>query len=103
MVGFRRAVAGTAITDWWDNGAKAIAFSRGDRGFVAINNETSVVAIDVSTPLEPGPYCDLLSGGGAAGGCAGDSVTVGPNGRITLNLAARSAVAVVAGTGPRTH
>src|SRR5439155_18705272 len=33
MVSFRAVVAGTGITHWWDNGANAIAFSRGDRGF----------------------------------------------------------------------
>jgi alpha-amylase len=103
MVGFRRAVAGEAVTDWWDNGANAIAFSRGDRGFVAINNETTAVAIDLPTGLAPGTYCDLLAGGLAAGGCAGGTVTVGASGRITLSLAARSAVAIVAGIGPRPH
>jgi alpha-amylase len=102
MVGFRRTVAGTAIMDWWDNGANAIAFTRGDRGFVALNNETTAVAIDVATPLVPGTYCNILSGG-AASGCAGGTVTVDTGGRIVLNLAARSAVAIVAGAGPGTH
>ncbi|MBI4545582.1 MAG: RagB/SusD family nutrient uptake outer membrane protein [Gemmatimonadetes bacterium] len=37
MVVFRRAVAGTDINGWWDNGANAIAFSRGKKGFVAIS------------------------------------------------------------------
>ena len=27
------------VNHWWDNGANAIAFSRGDKGFVAINDE----------------------------------------------------------------
>src|SRR5437899_7054022 len=31
MVSFRHAVAGTSINHWWDNGANAIAFSRGDK------------------------------------------------------------------------
>ena len=39
MVAFRRLVAGTDVNHWWDDGDNAIAFSRGDKGFVAINNE----------------------------------------------------------------
>lgn len=31
MVGFRREVAGTDVNHWWDDGANAIAFSRGAR------------------------------------------------------------------------
>ncbi len=39
MVAFRNAVRGTPVTDWWDNGNNAIAFARGNKGFVAINHE----------------------------------------------------------------
>ena len=39
MVAFRRLVAGSDVNHWWDNGANAIAFSRGEKGFVAINGE----------------------------------------------------------------
>src|SRR3989475_11157933 len=41
MVSFRHVVAGTDINHWWDDGANAIAFSRGDKGFVAINGGSS--------------------------------------------------------------
>ncbi len=41
MVSFRHVVAGTDITHWWDNGANAIAFSRGDKGFVALSREVA--------------------------------------------------------------
>jgi alpha-amylase len=63
MVGFRHVVAGTTTGHWWDNGANAIAFSRGDRGFVAINNETVSVTATVTTALASGTYCDRLTGG----------------------------------------
>jgi len=97
MVGFRRAVAGSAIAGWWDNGAHAIAFSRGDRGFVALNLEDSTVAVDAASPLAPGTYCDVLTGGLEAGACVGRSVTADA-GRIRLDLEARRAVAIHAGT-----
>ena len=78
MVAFRRAVAGTDITGWWDNGANAIAFSRGDKGFVAINRESTAVAATITTGLAAGTYCDVLTGGRAGSGtaCVGTSVAV---------------------------
>ncbi|KAK3867221.1 hypothetical protein Pcinc_027299 [Petrolisthes cinctipes] len=39
MVQFRNVAHGTDMNDWWDNGNNQIAFCRGDRGFIAINNE----------------------------------------------------------------
>lgn len=98
MVGFRRAVAGTGVNDWWDNGANAIAFSRGDRGFVAINMEDTTVAVDVASPLLPGTYCDALTGGPTGGTCIGRSIVVGSNGRVQLDLEAGKAVAIHVGT-----
>ncbi len=94
MVGFRRAVAGTGVNDWWDNGANAIAFSRGDRGFVALNLEDTTLAVDVASPLAPGTYCDVLTGGRVGGACSGRSVVVGAEGRVRLELEAGTAVAL---------
>lgn len=39
MIKFRNVVKGTNVTGWWDNGKDQIAFSRGDKGFIAINND----------------------------------------------------------------
>lgn len=94
MVSFRRVVAGTDQNHWWDNGANAIAFSRGDKGFVALNNESTAVAIATGTGLAPGTYCDLLTGGLAGGACVGTAVAVDATGAVQLNLAARSAIAI---------
>ena len=94
MIAFRRLVAGTDQNHWWDNGANAIAFSRGDKGFVAINNETAATAIATATGLPAGTYCDLLTGGLAGGVCVGSSVVVDATGAVQLNLPARSAVAI---------
>ena len=32
-------VTGTTLNDWWDNGNNQIAFCRGGKGFVALNND----------------------------------------------------------------
>ena len=94
MVGFRRYVAGTDVNHWWDDNVDAIAFSRGDRGFVAINREGATVTTTVATGLTAGTYCDLLTGGRSGAGCVGTTITVDATGAVKLNLAANSAIAI---------
>ena len=98
MVEFRSATAGQAVTGWWDDGTWAVAFSRGDRGFVALSLAESPVTVDVATPVAPGTYCDLITGGLVGGACAGRSVTVGADGRVQVELASGEAVAIHTGT-----
>ena len=100
MASFRRAVAGADLSRWWDNGANAIAFSRGDKGFVAINRENASVTATISTGLSAGSYCDVLTGGRNATGtaCVGTSVTVDAAGSAQVALSANSAIAIHIGT-----
>ncbi len=98
MVSFRRLVAGADINHWWDDGANAIAFSRGDRGFVAINREGIPVVATIPTGMPSGTYCDLLTGGRAGAACVGTSVVVDATGAVQLTLAANSGVAIDAAT-----
>jgi alpha-amylase len=85
MVAFRRVVAGTAITRWWDDGANAIAFSRAGKGFVAINNGTALVDTTLPTGMTPGTYLDRLTG---------TPIGVDSTGAVHLNLSPRSAIAI---------
>ena len=85
MVGFRHVVAGTDINHWWDNGANAIAFSRGTKGFVAINNGATGLDTTVATAMAPGTYRDLLTS---------NAIVVDATGAIHLTLASRSALAI---------
>jgi alpha-amylase len=94
MVAFRKLVAGTDQNHWWDNGANAIAFSRGDKGFVAINNETAAVAATVTTGMPPGTYCDLITGGLSGTACAGTAVVVDSTGAVQFNLQPTTAIAI---------
>ncbi|HMH83287.1 MAG TPA: alpha-amylase family protein [Gemmatimonadales bacterium] len=94
MVAFRKLVAGSDVNHWWDDGANAIAFSRGDKGFVAINRGGAGVDTTVATGMPPGTYCDILAGGLVAAACAGDSVVVDPAGAIHFHLASNSGVAI---------
>ena len=98
MVGFRRAVAGTNIGHWWDNGGNAIAFSRGSAGFVAINREGVALDSMLVTAVPPGVYCDVVTGRLTPAGCTGTSVTVGTGGLVHVVLPANRAVAIHAGS-----
>lgn len=98
MVGFRKAVAGTGISFWWDNGSNAVAFSRGDKGFVAISREDTTISAVVQTGMPAGTYCDVLTGGRGASGCAGTTVTITTTRSVRLTLEPNSAVAVDAAT-----
>jgi len=94
MVSFRRVVAGTDYSGWWDNGANAIAFSRGDKGFVAINHEAAPITITTTTTMAAGTYCDLLTGGKVGSACAGSSVTVGAGGAVQVTVGSNKALAI---------
>lgn len=50
MVKFRNVVSGTTLNNWVDNGNNQIAFCRGDKGFIAINNDSSplILSLQVS-------------------------------------------------------
>jgi alpha-amylase len=98
MIGFRRAVAGSDVNHWWDDGANAIAFSRGALGFVAINNESAALSRTIATGLPAGTYCDRISGGKSGSACIGTSITIAADGTVALTLPARSAIAVDATT-----
>ncbi|MCT2590091.1 alpha amylase C-terminal domain-containing protein [Streptomyces sp. N2-109] len=88
MVGFRSETRGQSVTDWWDNGNDAIAFSRGDKGFVAINHEGGSLNRTFQTSLPGGDYCEVQSG---------RTVTVDGSGRFSATLGANTALALHTG------
>ncbi|XP_013119376.2 alpha-amylase B [Stomoxys calcitrans] len=92
MVKFRNAVGGQALQHWWDNGYNQIAFSRGNKGFVAFNMEANKeMRMILQTGLPKGVYCDIISGNGACDSCSGLKVVVGEDGKAEVNM----------GKGPR--
>jgi len=84
------------VTNWWDNGNNQIAFGRGSAGFVAINNESSVMSASLVTDLAPGLYCNVLNGQLSEDGssCSGDSIEVSASGTINVSLPAWQALAI---------
>ncbi|MFJ4854560.1 alpha-amylase family protein [Streptomyces sp. NPDC088730] len=92
MVGFHNATEGAQLTDWWDNGSSAIAFGRGDKGFVAINNGDDALQQTFTTSLAAGTYCDVAQASPDA--CEGHTVEVGDDGTVTAAVPAKGALAL---------
>ncbi|WP_405481728.1 alpha-amylase family protein [Streptomyces sp. NBC_00009] len=88
MVAFRNTTRGQSVTDWWDNGADAIAFGRGSKGYVAINHESSALTRTYQTSLAAGTYCDVQSN---------KAVSVNSSGQFTATLGSNTALALYAG------
>ncbi|MGV8966499.1 MAG: carbohydrate-binding module family 20 domain-containing protein [Cellulomonas sp.] len=98
MVGFRNAVAGAGVTNWWSNGNNAIAFGRGNAGFVVLNHETGALTQTFQTSLPAGSYCDVAHGDpGANGACTGSTYSVGATGTFTATVPAGESVALYSG------
>lgn len=96
MVAFRNVVMGTTLTNWWDNGDYAIAFSRGNKGFIVINAGTSDINVNLQTGLSQGTYCDVISGNYDNGRCTGNEVHVGGDGHAHFHISSGSDDPVVA-------
>lgn len=86
MVKFRNVVHGTTMNDWWDNGNNQIAFCRGGKGFIAINNDNYPLQQSLQTCLPSGTYCDVISGDLVNNQCTGKSITVGSDGKAFISL-----------------
>jgi len=101
MVRFHSYAGDAAKKHVHDSEYNVLAFSRGSRGWAGFNNNdtsdlhgtSGVRTIDVQTGMRPGRYCDIVAGGRAAGRCTGTTVRVRSNGRATVTLPARGAVA----------
>ncbi len=90
MVAFRSATAGEGIDYYTSGNANQIAFGRGAKGYVAINNDRGAWNVTLQTRLPPGVYCNVVHGlaNPARTACSGDSVTVAANGSIALAIPA---------------
>ncbi|KAF4102509.1 hypothetical protein G5714_017309 [Onychostoma macrolepis] len=86
MVIFRNVVNGQPLSNWWDNGNNQIAFSRGSKGFIVINNDDWALNVTLNTGLPMGTYCDVISGDKSGSTCTGKKVSVGSDGRATFSI-----------------
>ncbi|NTU42381.1 MAG: ATPase [Nitrospirales bacterium] len=94
MVSFRNAAGSNAVANWWDNGNNQIALGRGNKGFVIINREDSVLNRDFQTGLAAGAYCDIIAGDWDGSSCSGRTITVNDSGWANISVPANYAAAI---------
>jgi alpha-amylase len=87
LVGWHNTARGQAVANWWDNGNNAIAFSRGNKAWIALNNSAGSVTQTFTTGLAAGSYCDIIH---ALGAC----YTVNGAGQTTVTVNAGDSVAL---------
>jgi alpha-amylase len=94
MVAWHNYVAGSPTTKWYTDRSNLIAFSRGAKGWIAINNGPKPKTKTFSTGLPKGTYCDIIHGTFSGGSCSGKSATVKVNGSGKAKVTVKSKDAV---------
>ena len=89
------------LYDRWDNGNNTIAFSRGDVGFIVINNEGTDFTETLATGLPDGEYCDVIGCDNPTPPCGNTWGTCGEviqvtRGVATITVPANANVPVIA-------
>ena len=98
MVAFHNSVRGQPVVNWWDNGNDTIAFGRGNKGYLIVNDEGfAVTGRSFQTQLAPGVYCDVIHGDFTGSSCTGPTYTVNSSGWFQANINPQDAVALHAG------
>ena len=69
LVGWHNYAGDAPQANWYDDGVNLIAFSRGHRAWIAINNEDAPVTRTFATGLAPGRYCDVIHGDAGRTAC----------------------------------
>ena len=90
MVKFHNVALGQTVTNWWDNGYHAISFSRGNKAFMAINNEDYAITRTWQTGLPAGDYCNVILCDGNRPPCSGaagcSQITVNSAGEASFTI-----------------
>ena len=99
MVAFRAVTSGQGVDNFVSGSGNQIAFGRGTKGFVAINNDSGAAwNASFASQLPAGTYCNVAHGvlNAAGTGCTSDSVVVGSNGIVSVNIPANGGATVPA-------
>ncbi|MGW6909677.1 alpha-amylase [Streptomyces sp. NPDC054940] len=93
MVGWHNHVGDAKIRNWYDDGANLIAFSRGSKGWIAVNNHRTSQTATFRTGLSAGTYCDVTHGEITHGKCTGPTIEVNRRGEARVTVEAKDTVA----------
>jgi len=94
MVGWHNATAAvTTVSDFTATSSSVIGFHRGSLGWIGLNDSGSAATASYPTGLGDGTYCDVITGGATATGCAGTTITVS-GGTASVTIPANGAVAI---------
>ena len=97
MIKFRNVVKNETIGNWSDNGQSMMTFCRGNKGFIAFNNELSLnLKSTLLVCVPPGTYCDIMNGTKLNGACTGDQIIVDENSKAEIAIPYEKQVPVVA-------
>ncbi|XP_046351146.2 alpha-amylase-like [Haliotis rufescens] len=86
MVAFKNVAYGSELTNWWSGSDYQIAFSRGNKAFIAFNLEGADLQQTLNTGLPSGDYCDVISGNLENGNCTGHTVHVDADGHAPIHV-----------------
>ena len=64
---------GQGVKNWWTNSNNQIAFSRGNKAFLAINKAGYDMNEFLQTGLPKGSYCDVITGESNGNSCSGET------------------------------
>jgi alpha-amylase len=94
LVAWHNTAGKAPVTNWYDDGVNLISFSRGNRAWISINNETTAQTHTFTTGLPRGRYCDVIHGGVSHDSCTGITVVVDRHGMATVTVPAKDSVAI---------
>lgn len=86
MVKFRSITDGTIIKNFRTLGDNQIAFCRGNKGLVVINNSNGTINQELDACVPDGTYCDVISGELINNKCSGKTIQV-ENGKAFFSVA----------------
>ena len=93
LVAWHNAAGQAPVTNWYDDAVNLIAFSRGHKAWISINNESTPQTHTFATGLPRGTYCDIIHGNVSHGHCSGPTVHVDAHGMAHVTVPAKDSVA----------
>jgi alpha-amylase len=93
LVAWHNTAGNAPVTNWYDDAVNLIAFSRGHKAWISINNETTAQTHTFATGLPRGTYCDVIHGNVSHGHCSGPTVVVDAHGMAHVTVPAKDSVA----------